>query len=35
LLLEGFVMGLWESIASDSDREAIGDLAREALQRVV
>jgi Fe-S cluster assembly protein SufD len=35
LLLEGFVMGLWESVASDSDREAIGDLAREALRRVV
>jgi Fe-S cluster assembly protein SufD len=35
LLLEGFVMGLWESVAIDSDREAIGDLAREALRRVV
>ena len=35
LLLEGFVMGLWESVASDSDREAIGDMAREALRRVV
>jgi Fe-S cluster assembly protein SufD len=35
LLLEGFVMGLWETIASDSDREAIGDVAREALRRVV
>src|SRR5437868_11810340 len=35
LLLEGFVMGLWEDIASDSDREAISDIAREALRRVV
>jgi Fe-S cluster assembly protein SufD len=35
LLLEGFVMGLWESVASDSDREAVGELAREALRRVV
>jgi len=32
LLLEGFVMGLWES-AKDAD--AIGDAAREALRRVV
>jgi Fe-S cluster assembly protein SufD len=35
LLLEGFVMGLWETIASDSEREAISELAAEALQRVV
>ena len=32
LLLEGFVMGLWDS-AKDAD--AIGDAAREALRRVV
>ena len=32
LLLEGFVMGLWESA---SDPEAIGEAARDALRRVV
>ena len=32
LLLEGFVMGLWDSA---SNPEAIGDAAREALRRVV
>ena len=32
LLLEGFVMGLWDSA---SDAGAIGDAAREALRRVV
>jgi Fe-S cluster assembly protein SufD len=32
LLLEGFVMGLWESAA---DADAIGEAAREALRRVV
>jgi Fe-S cluster assembly protein SufD len=32
LLLEGFVMGLWESA---KDPEAIGEAAREALRRVV
>jgi Fe-S cluster assembly protein SufD len=32
LLLEGFVMGLWESAA---DGEAIGEAARDALRRVV
>jgi Fe-S cluster assembly protein SufD len=32
LLLEGFVMGLWDSA---KDAEAIGDAARDALRRVV
>jgi len=32
LLLEGFVMDLWETA---KDPEAIGDAAREALRRIV
>jgi Fe-S cluster assembly protein SufD len=35
LLLEGFVMGLWEGVEDDSQREAIGEVAREALRRAV
>src|SRR5205823_12797647 len=35
LLLEGFVMSLWESVSDEAQREAIGDIAREALRRVV
>ena len=34
LLLDGFVMGLWESVASDYDREAISGFARDALWRI-
>lgn len=35
LLLEGFVMGLWDDVADDSDRDAICTAAREALRRAV
>jgi Fe-S cluster assembly protein SufD len=35
LLLEGFVMGLWESVSDESERERIGNAAREALRSVV
>ena len=34
LLLEGFVMGLWDSVAEDAQRDAICDAARNALRRV-
>ena len=34
LLLEGFVMGLWDNVADDLQREAICTAAREALRRV-
>jgi Fe-S cluster assembly protein SufD len=34
LLLEGFVMGLWESVGDEAKRESISDTAREALRRV-
>jgi len=34
LLLEGFVMGLWDSVAEDAQRDAICDAARAALRRV-
>ena len=34
LLLEGFVMGLWDDVADDVDREAICEAARDALRRV-
>ena len=34
LLLEGFVMGLWDSIEDDAQREAIAATARDALRRV-
>jgi Fe-S cluster assembly protein SufD len=35
LLLEGFVMGLWESVADEAQRDRIASAAREALRRVV
>ena len=35
LLLEGFVMGLWDEIEEDAQREAISTAAREALRSVV
>jgi Fe-S cluster assembly protein SufD len=35
LLLEGFIMGLWDEIADEVEREAIRDAARDALRRVV
>ena len=35
LLLEGFVMGLWESVSDAGERERINDAARDALRRVV
>ena len=35
LLLEGFVLGLWESVSDDSARERICEAARDALRRVV
>ena len=34
LLLEGFVMGLWDEIAADAERERICEAARDALRRV-
>ena len=34
LLLEGFIMGLWDNVADDAQREAICTAAREALRRV-
>jgi len=34
LLLEGFVMGLWDNVADDAQRDAICSAAREALRRV-
>jgi len=34
LLLEGFVMGLWEGIGDDAQRDAIVSVARDALRRV-
>jgi Fe-S cluster assembly protein SufD len=34
LLLEGFVMGLWDSVSSDAQRDAICSAARDALRRV-
>ncbi|HVM22485.1 MAG TPA: SufD family Fe-S cluster assembly protein [Sphingomicrobium sp.] len=34
LLLEGFVMGLWDEVADDAQRGAIAHAAREALRRV-
>jgi Fe-S cluster assembly protein SufD len=34
LLLEGFVMGLWDDIADEAQRDAIGNAARDALRRV-
>ena len=34
LLLEGFVMGLWDNVADDAQRNAICSAAREALRRV-
>ncbi len=35
LLLEGFIMGLWESVDDQAPREAIAAAARHALRRVV
>ena len=35
LLLEGFVLGLWETVSDEAGRERICDAAREALRRVV
>lgn len=35
LLLEGFVMGLWDEIADEAEREAIRTAARDALRSVV
>jgi len=34
LLLEGFVMGLWDDVSDEAQREAICNAAREALRRV-
>jgi Fe-S cluster assembly protein SufD len=34
LLLEGFVMGLWDAVGDEEQREAMCDAARDALQRV-
>ena len=34
LLLEGFIMGLWDSVADDVQRDAICTAARDALRRV-
>ncbi|HET6941195.1 MAG TPA: SufD family Fe-S cluster assembly protein [Sphingomicrobium sp.] len=33
LLLEGFVMGLWDEISDDAQRNSIGEAARAALRR--
>jgi Fe-S cluster assembly protein SufD len=35
LLLEGFVMGLWDSVSDEAKRERICEAAREALRSVV
>jgi len=35
LLLEGFVMGLWDSVENAAQRDAICDAAKSALRRVV
>jgi Fe-S cluster assembly protein SufD len=35
LLLEGFVMGLWESVSDEAERERISNAARDALRAVV
>ncbi len=35
LLLEGFIMGLWDDVADDAQRESISTAARDALRRVV
>jgi Fe-S cluster assembly protein SufD len=34
LLLEGFVMGLWDSVANEAQRDAICTAARDALRRI-
>ena len=34
LLLEGFVMGLWDNVADEAQRDAICNAARDALRRV-
>ncbi len=34
LLLEGFVMGLWDDVADDAQREAMRDAARAALRAI-
>ena len=34
LLLEGFVMGLWDAVGDETQREAMCEAARDALQRV-
>ncbi|MGI8705875.1 MAG: SufD family Fe-S cluster assembly protein [Sphingomicrobium sp.] len=34
LLLEGFVMDLWDGVSDAAERERIGDAARDALRRV-
>ena len=34
LLLEGFIMGLWDDVADDAQRDAICSAARDALRRV-
>jgi Fe-S cluster assembly protein SufD len=34
LLLEGFVMGLWDTVRDETQREAMCKAARDALQRV-
>jgi len=35
LLLEGFVMGLWDSVENAAQRGVICDAAKSALRRVV
>jgi Fe-S cluster assembly protein SufD len=35
LLLEGFVMGLWEGVSDEAERERISNAARDALRAVV
>ena len=35
LLLEGFIMGLWDSVSEGIERERVCEAAREALRRVV
>jgi Fe-S cluster assembly protein SufD len=34
LLLEGFIMGLWDTVADPAQRDAICSAARDALRRV-
>jgi len=34
LLLEGFIMGLWDAVSDEGQRETIRAIARDTLRRV-